>query len=425
MIRRPQRGGGRTGRSASDATATDLLSFIDDSPSPFHACAEVAARLDARGFAALGETDQWPTGPGRWYVLRGGSLVAWVVERGDPADAGFRIVGAHTDSPNLRIKPQPDVASAGYRQLGVETYGGVLLNSWLDRDLGLSGRTTVRRRSGVEERLFRVDRPLLRIPQLAIHLDREIMDKGLKLNPQAHLAPLWELGDLDVGGFAGFLAAEVGVGADDVVAWDAMTHDLTPSSLLGRHQELLSAPRIDNLASCYCATAALLAGLDHDRPAVPVISLFDHEEVGSTSERGAASTLLPTVLERTVLARGGDHEAFHRALARSLCVSADGAHATHPNYPDRHEPSHHIDLNGGPVIKHNVSARYATDAVGVAAFEAACDSVGVPTQRYVNRSDLPCGSTIGPLTAAGVGITTVDVGIPQLAMHSARETAGR
>ena len=423
VIRRRSRPEPNRGSDAA-GTAIDLLAFIDESPSPFHACAEVAARLDRRGFSPLAETDPWPSGPGRWYVRRGGSLAAWAVGRAMPAETGFRIVGAHTDSPNLRIKPRPDAASAGYRQLGVEVYGGALLNSWLDRDLGLSGRAAVRRRGATEERLFKVDQPLLRIPQLAIHLDRDITDKGLKLNAQSHMEPIWELGDLDEGGFTAFLAGELGVAADDVLAWDAMTHDLTPGRLIGRRQEFLSAARIDNLASCFCATVALLSALDEQGPVVPVISLFDHEEVGSVSERGAASTLLPMVLERTVLARDGDRDAFHRALAGSLCVSADGAHATHPNYPDRHEPAHHVHLNGGPVIKHNVNARYATDAIGVAAFETACRTEGVPTQRFVGRSDLPCGSTIGPVTAARLGIVTVDVGMPQLAMHSARETAG-
>jgi aspartyl aminopeptidase len=403
----------------------DLLAFIDAAPSPFHACAEAAARLEQAGFSEVREADAWPPGPGGRYLRRGGSLVAWATGPDHTAASPFRVVGAHTDSPNLRIRPLPDTGNVGYRQLGVEVYGGALLNSWLDRDLGLSGRVAVRGSAGVAERLLRVDRPLLRVPQLAIHLDRDITANGLKLNPQQHLAPVWGLGDPTPGGFRSWVADELGVAADDVLAWDLMVHDLTPSSVLGVDQELVSAPRLDNLCSAWAGLHALLQVSPPSGAApIPVLVLFDHEEIGSTSERGAASPLLPNVLERVAAGLGGTREDLFRALAGSMCASADMAHATHPSYADRHEPSHRIAINGGPVLKLNTNLRYATDGTTGAAFVLACEQAGVPYQRYAHRNDLPCGSTIGPITAAGLGIPTFDLGAPMLAMHSARELAG-
>jgi aspartyl aminopeptidase len=404
-----------------------MLTYIDASPSPFHACAEAARRLEAAGFEPVVETETWPTGPGRRYLVRGGSLVAWATGAAHDPAAGFRVIGAHTDSPNLRVKPRPDSGRSGTRQLAVEVYGGALLNSWLDRDLGLSGRVVVRGAAGPEERLLLVDRPLARVPQLAIHLDREVSSSGLLLNAQAHLSPIWGLGDPTPGGFASFVGAELDVDPSQILAWDLMLHDLTPSTLAGRDDELVSAPRLDNLCSSWAGLEALLAVTADDQPApgqVPLLVLFDHEEVGSTSHRGAASALLPAVIERIGLGLGADREAQLRALAASWCCSADMAHATHPNYADRHEPGHTIALDGGPVLKVNSNVRYASDAESAAPFVLACEQAEVPLQRYAHRSDLPCGSTIGPITAAQLGIRTFDVGAPQLAMHSARELCG-
>jgi aspartyl aminopeptidase len=409
--------------------ARRLLAFVDASPSPYHACATAAARLGEAGFTRVAEDAAWPGEPGRWYIVRGGSLVAWAVAAGHAAHDGFRIVGAHTDSPNLRVKPQPDVVRAGVRQIGVEGYGGLLLNSWLDRDLGLSGRVAVRRNgSGAVMRLLRVDRPVCAIPQLAIHLDRDVSTRGLVIDAQHHLTPLWGIDGPGGGDFAGFVAKELGVTADDVLGWDLMLHDLAPGALVGRDEELVGSPRLDNLASCWAAVEALCevaggTGAVGDGP-IPLVALFDHEEVGSTSDRGAASALLPDVLERSVAARGGTGDDRYRALARSACLSADMAHATHPNYADRHDPEHRIALNGGPVLKANANVRYATDAPGTALVALAAEQAGIPLQRFAMRSDLPCGSTIGPLTAARLGVTTVDVGMAQLAMHAVREYAG-
>ena len=406
--------------------ARQMLGFVDASPSPFHACATAAARLEEAGFVELREADAWPAGPGARFVRRGGTLVAWATGPHHRATDGFRLVGAHTDSPNLRVKLRPDSGRIGYRQLAVEVYGSPLLNSWLGRDLGISGRVVVRGGEGPDERLVRIDRPVLHLPQLAIHLDREVGTKGLLLNAQDHLSPIWGLGQATPGAFVGLVADEVGADPDDVVAWDLMTHDLAPGTLAGADRELVSSPRLDNLLSSWAGVDALVAATaDGSEPRqVPVLVLFDHEEIGSTSDRGAASALLPALTERIVLGLGGGREEVLRALAASVCCSADNAHATHPNYPDRHEPGHLIELNKGPVLKANANLRYASDAVSTAAFVAACDQAGVPLQRYSHRSDLPCGSTIGPVTAARLGIPTVDVGAPQLAMHSARELAG-
>jgi aspartyl aminopeptidase len=403
--------------------AKDLCSFIDASPSPFHVCTTVAGRLEAAGFVQVYERQTWPAESGRFFLVRAGSLVAWSTEGAAGPTSPFRVVGGHTDSPNLRVKQHPDLAVAGWLQIGLEPYGGVLLNSWLDRDLGLSGRVAVRSGRSVEMRLVLVDRPILRIPQLAIHLDNEITSKGLKLNPQQHLAAIWGAGT-DPASFSAFIAEEIGVDPDEVAGWELMTHELSPSRIVGREGDLVSAPRMDNQVTCHAGTQALVRAVGEPHPMTRVLALFDHEEVGSMSDRGAFSSLIATVLERICLSQGGDRQDFLQALAGSVIVSGDMAHATHPNYADRHEPQHRIDVNGGPVLKVHPGLRYATDAASTAHFVLACDQAGVPLQRYQHRADLPCGSTVGPITAAGLGVSTVDAGAPQLAMHSARELCG-
>ena len=406
------------------AVADELCLLIDRSPSPYHAVETAFDRLDGAGFTEVGLGERFPSSAGRYAVRRGGSITAW--RQPDRAPAAFRIVGAHTDSPNLRIKPRPDRTTARFRQLGVEVYGGVLLNSWLDRDLGLSGRVVVRSDDGPVTRLFRTDEPVLRVPQLAIHLDREIYEKGLQLNAQTHMSPIWDL-DTDRGTDASFLdtiAALADVDPSAVLAWDAMVHDLTPSRRTGRDGVFVSAPRLDNLCSSFAAVDALLDVIDEDGDTMPIVCLYDHEEVGSTSSTGADSVMLAGVLERVVAAAGGGRDDLHAALAASVCLSADMAHATHPNYADRHESDHHVTLNEGPVVKVNANQRYASDAESIAVYLQACADAGIPTQRFVGRTDLPCGSTIGPVTAARLGVSTVDVGIAQLAMHSARELCG-
>lgn len=402
--------------------SSDLLHFIDASPSPFHVVQTTINRLISAGFVERTETEDWESPAGKWFVQRGGAIVAWV-HRGQSPETPFRLIGAHTDSPNLRIKPRAESTSAGFNRLNVEVYGGVLLNSWLDRDLGLSGRVSVRGPAGIETRLFRDNRPLLRIPQLAIHLDREISTNGLKLNKQTHMVPVW--GTTQTGTFRRYLSELIDTEEADVVAWDAMLHDLTPGEIVGLDESLVASARLDNQLSCWAAVEALLAAdAEPTVGPIPLIAMFDHEEVGSVSQTGAASSMLPTLIERIVRASGGHRDDLHRSLAASWCVSADGAHATHPNYPDRHEPNHHILVNGGPVVKINANERYATSSPSHAFFVDACERANVPYQQFVSRTDLACGSTIGPVTSARLGIRTVDAGVAQLSMHSARETAG-
>ncbi len=408
--------------------AVDLCDFLDAAPSPYHAVAEARRRLEEQGFLAVDEREKWPSAPGRYVVARGGALVAWATDADRTPEAGFRIVGAHTDSPNLRLKPHADTGGHGWRQLGVEVYGGALLNSWLDRDLGLSGRVTVLGPAGPAIRLVRDDGPLLRVPQLAVHLDRGVNEKGLVLDPQRHMVPVWGTGPVTEGLLVSALAERLEVDAQDISAYDLMVHDVTPATLLGVDGSLLAGGRLDNLLSCHAAVTSLTrpAGTDspHGPRAVPVICLFDHEEVGSSTATGAAGPMLATILERIATASGLDREGWFRARARSTCVSADGAHATHPNYADRHEPEHRIRVNAGPVLKANANARYATDAVGAGMLRAVADAAGVDLQDFVVRTDMPCGSTIGPVTATRLGIDTVDVGVAQLSMHSAREMCG-
>jgi aspartyl aminopeptidase len=414
----------------------DLLRFIDRSPTPYHAVAECVRRLEAAGFRALREEEIWSLEPdARCYVVRAeGSLVAFQSGRESPAEAGFRIVGAHTDSPNLRLKPRPDRGAEGYRQLAVEPYGSPLLHTWLDRELSLAGRVSLRdrsaARSAVRTLLVDFERPLLRIPSLAIHLQRELAQEGLKLNAQQHLAPI--LGLAEVPPLAELLATllrasgEAGAEAADVLAFDLMAYDVQPAAVAGARGEFVCAPRLDNLASCHAAVTALAetAGASLGR-ATRMIVLYDHEEVGSRSAQGAAGTLLSDALERSVAGwKDGARQGLARAAARSLMVSADMAHAVHPNYADRHEPEHRPVVGKGPVIKVNANQSYASDAETAAQFAALCGEVGVCPQHFVVRSDLACGSTIGPISAARVGIRTVDVGSPMLSMHSCRELAG-
>ncbi|MER0246035.1 M18 family aminopeptidase [Streptomyces sp. HSW2009] len=400
----------------------DLISFLGASPSPYHAVANAAARLEKAGFRQVAETDAWDGASGGKYVLRGGAIVAWYVPEGATAATPFRIVGAHTDSPNLRVKPVPDTGSYGWRQVAVEIYGGTLLNTWLDRDLGLSGRLTLR---GGEQRLVHVDRPLLRVPQLAVHLDRSVNIDGLKLDKQRHLTPLWGIGGVREGDLIDFVAGEAGVAAAEVTGWDLMVHSVEPPAYLGRDRELLAGPRLDNLLSVHAETAALAAVATRaDLPYVPVFAAFDHEENGSQSDTGADGPLLGTVLERSVFARGGGYEDRARAFAGTVCFSSDTGHAVHPNYAERHEPGHHPMPNGGPILKVNVNQRYATDGGGRAVFAEACERAGVPWQTFVSHNSVPCGTTIGPITAARHGISTVDIGVAILSMHSARELCG-
>ncbi len=403
----------------------ELRAFLDASPTPFHACANLRAALLAAGFLPLEERDRWVLQPGgRYCVTRNeSSLVAFTLGRGAVVDTGLRLVGAHTDSPCLKIKPQPEITAQGYWQLGVEVYGGALLNPWFDRDLSLAGRVALGTAEGALcSRLVDLRAPVACIPSLAIHLDREANEKR-RINRQTHLPPLIGRAfekdfDLRRELLLHLAQREPALAGASVLDFELSLYDLQPSALVGWHGEYLASARLDNLLSCFAGMAAL-------REAAPdqtqLLVCNDHEEVGSLSAAGARGTFLRGVIERIV----GVGEPCSRAMARSLFVSTDNAHGVHPNFADRHDGRHGPILNGGPAIKVNANQSYASNSETAALFRHACARASVPTQTYVVRSDLPCGSTIGPATATALGVRTVDVGVPTFAMHSIRELAGR
>jgi aspartyl aminopeptidase len=403
--------------------ARDLIAFIDSAPSPYHAVAEVVRRLESHGFRALDEREEWKLAAGaRHYVVRGGgTVVAFVAGQKPPSHAGFLLIGAHTDSPNLRIKPEPDLRSQGAHQLAVEVYGGVLLSTWLDRDLSIAGRVSLR---GGSTRLVRFEQALCRIPNLAIHLNRDV-NSGLTLNPQNHMSPVLALDPLDQKPkLSTLLAEKLQAAADEILGWDLCLYDVVGGVIAGANQELIFSARLDNLASCHAATEALIAAGDPGE-STRVIVLYDHEEVGSQSAQGAKSRFLSSVLDRISNAYpDAGRDATSRACARSIVLSADMAHAIHPNYAEKHDKQHAPRLGKGPVIKVNVNQSYATDGPSAALFADACkEATGSAPQRFSSRNDVTCGSTIGPITAAATGIRTVDIGNPMLSMHSCREMA--
>jgi aspartyl aminopeptidase len=405
------------------AQAADLCAFIDAGPSPYHAVAEIVRRLEAAGFTALDERERWKlvSGDQRYVVRDGGTIAALRVGQASPALTGFRLIGAHTDSPTFSVRPRPDVRRHGYRLVGVEPYGGVLTYTWLDRDLTLAGRVAVRESDGsIGLRLVHLPGAPLRIPSLAIHLQREIREQGLKLDPQRHLVPV--AGVDTEPGLVELLADHLGVPMEMVLGHDLVTADVQPAALGGQDGTWVLGPRLDNLASCHAALWSLLTASPAD--ATQMVVFNHHEEVGSATAEGAGGSFAEDVLRRTVTATGDeDPQSFLRAVAQSWLVSADMAHALHPNYADRHEAEHAPRLGGGPVLKMNANQSYATDVGSGAWFVARCNDAGVAFQHFVIRADLPCGTTIGPLMATRLGIATVDVGNPTLSMHSCREQA--
>lgn len=406
-----------------EALNQGLIDFLKASPSPFHATATLARRLEAAGYRRLDEREPWPDQPGgRYYVTRNdSSLIAVQLGRRAPLDGGLRLVGAHTDSPCLRVKPQPELARQGYWQLGVEVYGGALLAPWFDRDLSLAGRVTFRHGGRLESRLIDFQAPIATIPNLAIHLNREA-NKGWEINRQTELPPL--LAQLPAGGqrdFRELLAAQLqrehGVQADAVLDYELSFYDTQSAAVIGLERDFIAGARLDNLLSCYAGLEALLAAGDAESC---VLVCTDHEEIGSCSACGADGPFLEQVLRRLL----GDEESFVRTIQRSLLVSADNAHGVHPNYADKHDGNHGPSLNAGPVIKVNNNQRYASNSETAGFFRQLCQEHGVPVQCFVTRSDLGCGSTIGPITASKLGVRTVDIGLPTFAMHSIRELAG-
>lgn len=416
---------------------TDLvpgfLSFLDHSPTPWHAVDQARRQLSAAGFTELDEAGPpVPLRAGQGvFVQRSGSVIAARLGSAPVEEGGFHLVSAHTDSPNLRIRPQPVLRSHGYVRLGVEVYGGVLQATWTDRDLGLAGQVFVRDSAGQRGVLVDIRRPICRVPNVAIHLNRGVNDEGLKLNPHTQLPAVLGLDAGTDDPLRALLAAEIGVEPRDILTWDLCLFDLTRPTLGGANREFIFSARLDNLASSHAALEGLTrAASGHLPESTAVIALFDHEEVGSTSARGATSRLLGSVLDRLQRDRadesGGtrDRGGLTRALARSWHLSVDMAHAVHPGWADKHDAAHMPLLGKGPVIKQNSSQRYGTEAETAAMLVRLMEHAEVSGQWFVNRADLACGSTVGPLVAAELGVRTVDLGNPMLSMHSAREMAG-
>ncbi len=394
----------------------DLIAFIEASPSSYHAAAEVASRLAAAGYQPQDEAEAWASDPGGHYVIRDGAVVAWRVPERLGTRPGFRIVGAHTDSPGFKLKPRPTTGAAGWQQAGMEVYGGPLLNSWLDREFGLAGRVMT-----TDGRQLLVSTPAwLRIPQVAPHLDRNV-NESLHLDKQAHLIPVFSVGrpGLDI---LGLVAVQAGVAVDDIAGHDLFAAVAERPAVFGPAGEFLASGRLDNLSSVHAGLVALLAS-DSARD-VAVLACFDHEEAGSGSRSGAAGPLLEQVLLRVAGSLGRSGDAYHQMLASSSCISADTGHAVHPNYSALHDPNHRPLLNDGPLLKTNANLRYTSDAASSALWSRVCAAAGVPWQPFVSNNAVPCGSTIGPMTAERLGIVMCDVGIPLLSMHSARELAG-
>ena len=407
--------------------AQDLLNFIDASPSPWHAVNSVEKQLISAGFTQLDETAAWQLQAGSsYFVSRGGaSIIAFTLGKQTLPDSGFRIVGAHTDSPGLRLKPQAAFGSNGLLRIGVEVYGGPILATFTDRDLSIAGRVTVRSANGHDTKLLKFDDALMRLPNLAIHMNREVNDKGLVLNKQTELPLLFAESEDGVAAdkqFLTYIAQSLNVAAADILTFELNVFDTQKGKFWGANQEFIADSQLDNLASCHAAITALLASKDQN--ASSVCALFDHEEVGSETATGASGSFLSDVINRIAICTGLSEEDRLRALANSFFISADMAHAYHPNYPGAYEPCHHVLVNKGPVIKTNANQRYATNADTAAHFITLCERAGVPYQQYAHRTDLGCGSTIGPIIASGLGVASVDVGSPMWAMHSIRESAG-
>ena len=406
---------------------TSLIDYLNQSVTAYHAVLKAETILKSNGFIQLDEKDAWDLKPNlKYYVIRSQSaLAAWQMGTGNAP--GVRLGGAHTDSPGLHLKPKAQYSKSGYIQLGVEVYGGPLLTSWTDRDLSLAGRVILKQNGRLKVVPFKSERVLLRVPQLAIHLNREVNEKGLKLNKQTHMPPILALessdgSTVDTGLIEGLIADELNIGRDEIASWQLECYDTQSANLSGLNDEFVVSGRIDNLTMCHASIQALTSRA-FSAPQTAMVALFDNEEIGSSTENGAASAFIRDIITR-VVESDDSHHPTQRALANSACISADGAHAIHPNYVEFHDPQHAVKMNRGPVIKVNANHRYATSAFTSAIFEQLCKDVDVPVQHYAHKTDLPCGSTIGPITATGLGIPVVDVGNAMLSMHSIRETAG-
>jgi aspartyl aminopeptidase len=407
----------------------NLLSFIDTSPSPWHVVSTIESLLKPFQFTRLDETTRWQLQPGgRYYVVRDdSSIILFVLGTKPLVDSGFKIVGAHTDSPGLRIKPNAVNGKDGLLRLNVEVYGGPILATFTDRDLSLAGRICYRNTQGqITSQLIRFDKPLLRLPNLAIHMNRTVNEDGLKLHKQNELPLILSAlseQQLPPDYFLSLLEKQSGVDSTQVLSWDLAVYDTQKGAIWGAENEFYSNSQLDNLASCHAALQALLDDTALNGENTLVCAFFDHEEIGSESKQGADGSFLPDILQRITLASCEQRD-FPRIMAKSFLISADMAHAYHPNFPAAYDHDHKVLVNKGPVIKVNTNHRYSSESISQAMFIDWCNQANVPYQYYSHRCDLPCGSTIGPITSAKLGIRSVDVGNPMWAMHSIRESAG-
>ena len=406
------------------AASQSLIEFIQASPTPFHAAMSLAERLQAAGYQQLDEREEWAIEEGgRYYVLRNqSSLIAFSLGQPGALHNGIRMIGAHTDSPCLRVKPQPELNQQGLWQLGVEVYGGALLAPWFDRDLSLAGRVTCRDDKGqLQNLLIDFERAIATVPSLAIHLNRDV-NKGFAVNAQTDLPPVLAHSIEPNRDLRALLASELQSrhpehGPLQVLDYELSFYDTQPPAVIGLNNDFIAGARLDNLLSCHAGLEALLAS---DGTQASLLVCTDHEEVGSSSACGADGPFLEDVLKRLL----PDEIQRIRTIQRSVLVSADNAHAIHPNYADRHDGNHGPQLNAGPVIKINSNQRYATTSETAALFRHLCQQADVPVQSFVVRSDMGCGSTIGPITSSRLGVRTVDIGAPTFGMHSIRELAG-
>ena len=407
-----------------------LLDFIDESPSPWHAVASVESTIQAAQFIRLDESAKWQLhAGGRYYVIRDdSSIVVFVLGNKVPAESGFKIVGAHTDSPGLRIRPNGVMLSDDLARLGVEIYGGPILATFADRDLRLAGRISFTDNEQILHKLVRFDQPLLRLPNLAIHMNRGVNEDGLKFHKQNELPLLWsQLAEslLPQPYWRELLEKAAAVDAGQLVSWDLAVYDTQKGTFWGANKEFYADSQIDNLASCHAGLQALLdENVLQQAESTLVCAFFDHEEIGSESHIGAGGSFLADILQRISISLSLDREDTARALAQSFLISADMAHGYHPNFPSAYDADHRVFVNKGPAIKSNASRRYSSESISSAYFIRWCKEAEVPYQRYSHRSDLPCGSTIGPIASAKLGVRSVDVGCPMWAMHSIRESAG-
>lgn len=441
--------------NSSTSIVGDLLDYLNESWTQFHATAEAKRQLVDAGFHLLSESDDWQLQPGgRYFFTRNMStLVAFAVGQNYSIDSGFHVIAAHTDSPCLKLKPRSASSKSGFQMVNVQTYGSGLWHTWFDRDLSVAGRVILKDGDGsFVHKLVKVRRPLLRVPTLAIHLDRSVKTEGFKPNLESHLIPLLatKLDETNIKSedktilsslsrsyhhslLLQVLSEELSCNADDIMGIELNVCDTQPSCLGGGNNEFIFSGRLDNLASSYCALRSLLDSSKAQEDLANVqdirmIALFDNEEVGSDSVQGAGAPTMFQAMRRIIDGLAHEHigeGAFERAIRSSFLVSADMAHGVHPNFPEKHDEHHRPELQKGLVIKHNANQRYATNAVTAFLFKEVADSHKLPIQEFAVRNDMGCGSTIGPILASGVGIRTVDCGIPQLSMHSIREICGK